>query len=495
MTVAIPADLLAGGKAGRLPSKRAPSKQAYIQAMNPLDPMTGLTGRLPSKRAGTMVVRPLSRGSDSSPGGAGSPGSGSRPATPTRMAGNMIAGTAGGRPQGRPHRSKSFSGAFGAQIREALDKEDRPGSNGGTVSWEAQTLADLRRRSSVASLDHPAVSAAVAKHGSSLQKRKTFSEQLTRRTSFNLQDISSRPVSRQTLDMGSLPTSAAGGDSGEGGAETPMSRTPVASRSASKQSNGGGLRRMSTVTLSTELKEETLSMPLGFVSKMAKAIKKLASQLNMPYAETYRAVMMFARFVDAKSGDDLSDFTMDKDSFHACLQCMMSSNGIKDDLREDIEQRCFRQCDVDGGGDISVTEFAVWFSSEAFTQSFNIKDDEQEIRNLARKFDIAATDIDRYKMAFDKYDEDSSGLIDYDEFHALIGQLLKVPKNAEIPLTRIKHLWAMADTDGSGEIDFEEFVEFYRKYFDDSGDTEVDPLYDFYQSVRRISKVEITKKR
>jgi len=107
----------------------------------------------------------------------------------------------------------------------------------------------------------------------------------------------------------------------------------------------------------------------------------------------------------------------------------------------------------------------------------------RDMRRFAEKHHITLRDIDRYKGYFNKFDLDGSGAIDYEEFCELVPILWKIPKNAEIPESRLRSFWRMADIDGSGEVDFEEFVLFYKKYCE-SGDGDGDPITDFYRNIR-----------
>lgn len=62
--------------------------------------------------------------------------------------------------------------------------------------------------------------------------------------------------------------------------------------------------------------------------------------------------------------------------------------------------------------------------------------------------------------------------------------LWKIPKNLEIPASRLKSFWQLADLDGGGSLDFQEFVLWYRKYCENpSGD---DPITGFYRNIRNV---------
>lgn len=94
--------------------------------------------------------------------------------------------------------------------------------------------------------------------------------------------------------------------------------------------------------------------------------------------------------------------------------------------------------------------------------------------------------IERYKKAFDRYDLNSNGVIEFSEFKNIISDLLKIPTGLDLPQERVMSMWRNADKDGSGSIDFEEFVAFYVKVFGDTFETDFDPVADYYRSMRRI---------
>jgi Ca2+-binding EF-hand superfamily protein len=227
-----------------------------------------------------------------------------------------------------------------------------------------------------------------------------------------------------------------------------------------------------------------IRLPLGLGAQMALGVRKLANSMNLPFDETHRAVNIFARFVDCPAGTDVMEIAMYRGKFTDCLSHVMQLKGSSKEISEEITDRAFKLCDTDGSGTIDVTEFCIWYTSESFSKTMMLDEETQGMRRFAEKNNISLLDIDRYKGYFDKFDLDGSGEIDYEEFSALITLLWKIPKNAEIPESRLKTFWKMADLDGSGALEFEEFVLFYRKYCESGGDG--DPITDFYKSIRRF---------
>jgi hypothetical protein len=94
-------------------------------------------------------------------------------------------------------------------------------------------------------------------------------------------------------------------------------------------------------------------------------------------------------------------------------------------------------------------------------------------------------EVESVHSMFQFVDEDESGEIEFPEFEKLLYKLLKVPKEADLPATRLQHFWKQIDIDGSGSVDFAEFLQWYIKYFDMKGTGHnITPMERFYQSMR-----------
>lgn len=227
-----------------------------------------------------------------------------------------------------------------------------------------------------------------------------------------------------------------------------------------------------------------IRLPLGLGSQMALGVRRLANQLNLPFDETHKAVNIFARFTEVAAGADVMQAKMGRGNFTGCLSHVMQLRGSSKKVGEEITDRCFTTCDRDGNGHIDVVEFCIWYTSESFSKHMMLDEETRDMRSFAEKNGISLIDIDRYKGYFNKFDLDGSGEIDFEEFSQLIPILWKIPKNAEVPASRLRIFWNMADLDGSGAVDFEEFVLFYKKYCE--SDALGDPVMDFYRSIRRV---------
>merc|ERR1719271_1801178 len=73
--------------------------------------------------------------------------------------------------------------------------------------------------------------------------------------------------------------------------------------------------------------------------------------------------------------------------------------------------------------------------------------------------------VEKLKQAFDHYDLDGSGVIEYNEFYSMLKQLLQVKNDDDLSSARVYRFWKEIDRDSSGEVDFIEFCAWYLKYF------------------------------
>merc|ERR1711879_289396 len=135
---------------------------------------------------------------------------------------------------------------------------------------------------------------------------------------------------------------------------------------------------------------------------------------------------------------------------------------------------------MDRSHSLDFSEFALWFSRHAFNENFLLSKDQQEIRKIARQHSLPIPEVERYKSSFDSYDEDESGMIEYEEFEKLLYALIKVPKDLDLPPSRVRQFWLETDEDGSGAITFEEFLMFYTRYFAVSSECTC-PVETFYR--------------
>jgi len=134
-------------------------------------------------------------------------------------------------------------------------------------------------------------------------------------------------------------------------------------------------------------------------------------------------------------------------------------------------------------GTVDFHEFTCWYHERAFLEYVNLTKSEIHVRRIGQCLGISVADMDLYKIAFDRYDLDGSGVIDIHEFRELMHCLMKIPHSLRIPESRILHFWQDADVDGSKYIDLQEFVTFYSKHFESDAPN---PMEDYYKAIRRV---------
>jgi len=146
--------------------------------------------------------------------------------------------------------------------------------------------------------------------------------------------------------------------------------------------------------------------------------------------------------------------------------------------------------DIDGSGVISYEEFHTWYCSafdvekvtdfRDFFSDAIVSEDQKHMREVATKLGIDYVEIEKIWKEFHLIDADSSGLIDYDEFKALIQQQISpAPESPEVPAKVVDKFWMDVDCDNSGSISFEEFAAWYLKFLRG----EISPMEKYYQMV------------
>ena len=97
--------------------------------------------------------------------------------------------------------------------------------------------------------------------------------------------------------------------------------------------------------------------------------------------------------------------------------------------------------------------------------------------NVAQQSIVKPWETPSWFKLFRHVDRDGSGLVAYDEFCAMVRDVLKMPER-DMPSARLKALWLALDTDGSGHINSGEFGAFMRL-----GEPLVDRAFAARQSV------------
>lgn len=178
-----------------------------------------------------------------------------------------------------------------------------------------------------------------------------------------------------------------------------------------------------------------------------------------------------AHAVVPRDGGLLTDGYLTKAHLATIMRLMAGTCPFDLEEESQLIDAAFRVADEDGNGTLSFREFAIWFSSHSFDEGpLQLEAEELELRRLARRLGVHASEMDWYKRRFDKFDTDGSGEIDRQEFEQMLYTCLSIPGHIGLPQGRVLQMWSDASTDAGGDLDLEKFVVFHRKYFSQVGD-------------------------
>jgi len=226
-----------------------------------------------------------------------------------------------------------------------------------------------------------------------------------------------------------------------------------------------------------------LRIPLDTLKQAYETFWEICNTLDHPMAARGKRTNKKGDIID-DDVDVFQDGEVNIDGF-AKLLCKLVGCSTTAELPDGLVHRSFRDADGNGTKSVSFLEFAFWYSRHGFMENMLLTSAQLEVRQLARKYDLPVIEVEQYKKKFDLFDEDQSGLIDYEEFQKLLSSLIKVPANLDLPATRVNQFWAEADRDRSQSISFEEFLLFFYRYFSINAPT-VCPFQEYYRGIRRV---------
>jgi Ca2+-binding EF-hand superfamily protein len=212
-------------------------------------------------------------------------------------------------------------------------------------------------------------------------------------------------------------------------------------------------------------------------------LHELAVEMNMTTEDVLGAKRIFDSFdVDGSGNIDYEEFEV------AVQQILTIYVPNRDELRPDrIKALChsfWADGDKDNSGSIEFHEFLQWYSSNGFSEDILLSEVQREVRQLARTYHMSLDYVESIKRIFDSYDADESGELEEEEFSGMLRKCLRLPKDCNIPSTRVQYFWSQIDTDHSGKVTFSEFFQWWLKYFSERD--AATPVEVFYKQVRRI---------
>jgi len=228
------------------------------------------------------------------------------------------------------------------------------------------------------------------------------------------------------------------------------------------------------------IKEPTLSKYAEF--KQRRGSCEVTKELNCPLDTTKDAQGLFNHYATYNGKHGYIEYQ----NFGEIVVQIMKSTKQKlspEAMQKKIEVS-WLEADRNYNGKLDFDEFAIWYSSWGFQQELLLSPKKIRTREFAKKYNLSILDVDSVHSKFQLFDEDGSGEIEFPEFEKLLYKLMKVPCGQELPASRLKHFWKEIDIDGSGSVCFDEFLQWYSKYFDMKGNSDVSPIEHFYQSAR-----------
>lgn len=227
----------------------------------------------------------------------------------------------------------------------------------------------------------------------------------------------------------------------------------------------------------------TNRIPAEFMVQAFEIFEELAVPLRRRRGQRFR------KKKDPQEYDVLTEGRLERSAGFEKLLCTLTHAEDPSSLPEGFIDSAFRSADADGSESLDFLEFAQWYMRHGFSEAVLLTPEQREIRKIARHHGLPIVWVEEYKKSFDSFDEDGSGMIEFDEFQKLLYKLIKVPSHLDLPVNLVRQFWAEADDDGGGAIGFEEFLMFYTRYFireDGKHDTSRHPLEDFYRAIRPI---------
>eukprot|EP00930_Biecheleria_cincta_P093352 TRINITY_DN8364_c0_g2_i1.p1 TRINITY_DN8364_c0_g2~~TRINITY_DN8364_c0_g2_i1.p1 ORF type:complete len:384 (+),score=71.63 TRINITY_DN8364_c0_g2_i1:44-1153(+) len=164
----------------------------------------------------------------------------------------------------------------------------------------------------------------------------------------------------------------------------------------------------------------------------------------------------------------LPDGGIEMTDFKNFLQQVLGCQSVPDEM----SAHAYREC-LAHDGHLDADKFLVWYRNNMFASVASMTADRQMrqkddlIASVARKYDISLIEAGRIKQKFVQFDMDGSGEIDFPEFCQMLSNLMGLATPGDIPLDRLSRFWNEIDVDGNGTVDFEEFTNWYVKYFRD----------------------------
>ena len=151
-------------------------------------------------------------------------------------------------------------------------------------------------------------------------------------------------------------------------------------------------------------------------------VPELSVRVGLPQQVATEAAHLFQRFADIPTGGSIFDGKFQCSRLPEVLVALCDLSDATE-LDKKFLERARRAAERDSGH-MDIEEFAVWYSSFCFAEEVTVRPQARQTRELARHMGLEIWAIEKFRVAFDKYDADGSGEIEFDEFSDMVQELL-----------------------------------------------------------------------
>ena len=150
-------------------------------------------------------------------------------------------------------------------------------------------------------------------------------------------------------------------------------------------------------------------------------VPELSVRVGLPQQVATEAAHLFQRFADIPTGGSIFDGKFQCSRLPEVLVALCDLSDASE-LDKKFLERAQRAAERDSGH-MDIEEFAVWYSSFCFAEEVTVRPQARQTRELARHMGLEIWAIEKFRVAFDKYDADGSGEIEFDEFSDMVQEL------------------------------------------------------------------------
>lgn len=190
----------------------------------------------------------------------------------------------------------------------------------------------------------------------------------------------------------------------------------------------------------------------------------LAKRHRLDFHEVKKVVVEIMNTQRSMSG------SLTKEQFRSFLCRVFGIDSISEEFLDNVFDEMARHEHVN----LNVDDFLAWYKQNMFSRVAQLRSDrattafDSLILDLAKTHGVPASEVDKVKMVFDRWDVDKSGVIEFEEFVGMIHALVGAGRG-DISKDRLTKFWKEIDSNGNGEVDFTEFAPWYLKYFNSKG--------------------------